>query len=153
MVNIVEKFKKLSKKKKIAIVLLFVLVAIFGFKSYKEKERSEEVLNVVKSGYFVTYDYYEDEYLENRKRTIGVAVDNFFSDVEWTQYNEDGVEFVQMKGICLYKNSDVVMVLKFKVNEDNTFRLVSTTMDGEKMDEDFQDMLIEECLEEENSIY
>ncbi|MGN0154908.1 MAG: zinc-ribbon domain-containing protein [Lachnospiraceae bacterium] len=106
--------KPQSKKKRniigicAAVVLLVILVALFS---------GDSAVDTVKGGKFNAYP----------ENTVGKAFENFFSDPEWTSYEENGHDYVKFTGGCtLYGepvNAKIIFVVDGKAFNIKSMRV------------------------------
>lgn len=106
--------KPKTKKKRIiigmcvAIVVLIFIAAVSG---------GDSTVDTVKGGKFNAYP----------ENTVGKAFDNFFSDPEWTSYEENGHDYVKFTGGCtLYGepvNAKIIFVVDGKAFNIKSMRV------------------------------
>lgn len=82
--------------------------------------------------------------------TYGQAFDEFFADPEWDYFlSEEGVDVVEFKGICTYKEVQVEANLQFILNEaEGTFQQGALSFNGVPQEDLITSVMICKAFEE-----
>lgn len=68
----------------------------------------------VSSSYFTQY---------SSSVTIGDAFAGFFAESDWSNYEKNGISYVEHTGYCTYIGERTLATITIKVNDDNTFQI------------------------------
>ena len=110
---------KQMKKAPIILAAIGIVIAVVIFLSLLGGSGPVEL---VKDG---KLNAYPDE-------TVGEAFGDFFSDPEWSTYEDDGETYVKFTGGCYYDDEEVDVKIVFLVDGEE-FEIDSAKVDGREM--------------------
>ena len=83
--------------------------------------------------------------------TVGEVFNYYMGDEEWSYIKEDGIEKVKVAGNIMYLGEESYAEVTFKLNKDDTFRVISLKVDGEPMNAFMLACFIEDVYSEYNN--
>ena len=83
--------------------------------------------------------------------TVGEVFNDYMGDEEWSYVEEDGIEKVKVTGTIMYLDEESYAEVTFKLNKDDTFRVISLKVDGEPMNAFMLSCFIEDVYSEYNN--
>lgn len=83
--------------------------------------------------------------------TVGEVFNYYMGDEEWSYIKEDGIEKVKVAGNIMYLGEESYAEVTFKLNKDDTFRVMSLKIDGEPMSKFILGVFISDVYDEYNN--
>ena len=83
--------------------------------------------------------------------TVGEVFNDYMGDEEWSYVKENGIEKVKVTGNIIYLGEESFAEVTFKLNKDDTFRVMSLEVDGEPMNKFMLACFIEDVYSEYNN--
>ena len=83
--------------------------------------------------------------------TVGEVFNEYMGDEEWSYVKENGIEKVKVTGNIIYLGEESFAEVTFKLNKDDTFRVMSLEVDGEPMNKFMLACFIEDVYSEYNN--
>ena len=83
--------------------------------------------------------------------TVGEVFNDYMGDEEWSYIKENGIEKVKVTGNIIYLGEESFAEVTFKLNKDDTFRVMSLEVDGEPMNKFMLACFIEDVYSEYNN--
>ena len=117
----------------IGCIIILVLISMVSCDSGKIKQ--------VTGGYLNNYP----------NVTVGEAFNEYIGDEEWSYVKEDGIEKVKVTGTIMYLDEESHAEVTFKLNKDDTFRVMSFKIDGEPMSKFILGIFISDVYDEYNN--
>ena len=117
----------------IGCIIILVLISMVSCDSGKIKQ--------VTGGYLKNYP----------NVTVGEAFNEYIGDEEWSYVKENGIEKVKVTGNIIYLGEESFAEVTFKLNKDDTFRVMSLEVDGEPMNKFMLACFIEDVYSEYNN--
>ena len=117
----------------IGCIIILVLISMVSCDSGKIKQ--------VTGGYLKNYP----------DVTVGEVFNDYMGDEEWSYVKENGIEKVKVTGNIIYLGEESFAEVTFKLNKDDTFRVMSLEVDGEPMNKFMLACFIEDVYSEYNN--
>ena len=117
----------------IGCIIILVLISMVSCDSGKIKQ--------VTGGYLKNYP----------DVTVGEVFNDYIGDEEWSYVKENGIEKVKVTGNIIYLGEESFAEVTFKLNKDDTFRVMSLEVDGEPMNKFMLACFIEDVYSEYNN--
>ena len=128
--------KKSINKKWLGLILTCIVVlGCIGYEGYKISK-----IRQVTGGHLNNYP----------NVTVGEVFAEYIGDEEWSYTKEDGIEKVKVTGDIMYLDEESHAEVTFKLNKDDTFRVMSFKIDGEPMSKFILGVFISDVYDEYN---
>ena len=117
----------------IGCIIILVLISMVSYKIIKIRQ--------VTGGHLNNYP----------NVTVGEVFAEYIGDEEWSYVKEDGIEKVKVTGDIMYLDEESHVEVTFKLNKDDTFRVMSLKIDGEPMSKFILGIFISDVYDEYNN--